>query len=111
MPENLMLWGTALAPVILGLVMLLQQLGLKDYWADWLRSALFGLATLAVLYQADIALIVPWVPDVANKVAIALGVFLTMRGVWPDMRSGWNKAVHKDSDIQAKAGMLRNRFR
>lgn len=93
MPVDLILWGTALTPLLLAFVMLAQQLGLSDYWADWLRAALFGTATLLVLYQADIASAVPWLPDVVNNVLVAVGVFLSLKGLWPDLRGMWNRLV------------------
>jgi hydrogenase/urease accessory protein HupE len=93
MPTDVTLFGVAMTPIVLGLIMLAQQLGLSDYWADWARAIGFAALTLVGAYQTDIAAALPWFPDVFVNVMLALGVLLALKGAWPDMRSMWNRAV------------------
>jgi hypothetical protein len=87
-----------MTPIVLGLIMLAQQLGLSDYWADWARAIGFAALTLVGAYQTDIAAALPWFPEVFTNVMLAMGVLLALKGAWPDMRNIWNKAAGLDTE-------------
>lgn len=97
------LWGVAMTPIILGLIMLFQQLGLSDFWADWLRAVLFAVVTLVGAYQTDIAMAVPWLPEAFFNGMVALGVLLVLKAAWPDARSMWNRATGLNTGVASFA--------
>jgi hypothetical protein len=111
LPVDLVLYGVSLTPIILGVVMLTQQLGLPDFYADWLRAILITLAAAFVLNQQALALQFPWLPTIVSQVVILVGVLLVSKGVWPDLRSGWQRLMNAETPEKMVAqGARRGRF-
>lgn len=108
---DLVLYGTPLLPFVFAFVMLLQQLGLSDFYADYVRAGLLAGFTLLVINQTTLAELVPWFPAVATQALLVIGVFLSAKGLWPDMRSLWQRIFNGYVPTKAAAqGNRRGRF-
>jgi xanthine/uracil permease len=111
LPIDLALYGTALVPFVLAIVMLAQQLGLSDYWSDWLRAGLVTVLAALVINQEALAVAFPWFPVIATQVLTLVGIFLLMKGVWPSARSLWQRVMHGETHPQVEVqGGRRGRF-
>src|SRR4030065_2736581 len=77
--------GFELVPFITALVMLAQHFGLADYWADWLRSGLYGLATALVVNHIGLYPPVDFT-HVLSQIILIGSVVLLSRGIWPEGR-------------------------
>lgn len=95
---DLILYGVSLTPFVLGIVMLLQSLGLSEYLAEWLRAILMALLAILVLNQSWLATQFPWFEEGARQTLIVIGVLLTAKGVWPDARAMWLKAATRSGE-------------
>jgi hypothetical protein len=101
MDFQFLMYGVNLVPFVLGIVMLAQSLGLSEYWAEYLRAGLLGLLALLVMNQEFLAVQFPWFETGVKQALTVAGVVLMAKGVWPDARSMWNRAV-----VSKQAGEL-----
>ena len=104
MDFQFILYGVDLVPFVLGIVMLAQSLGISEYWAEYLRAALLGALALLVMNQEALAQLAPWFETGVKQALTVIGIFLMAKGLWPDARAMWNRAVGSAGFVTSREG-------